>query len=75
MGKAQAFLNDEAEYQLNYYEKCNYKSGHEQFNVYHVGHLNNTLRSNLKTICANCQRTMREPGRKVVPRRLLSSSQ
>ena len=50
--------------QLNYCEKCNYKSEYkEQFNVYHVdGDLNNTLRSNLKTICANCQRTMQKKG-------------
>ena len=52
--------------QLSYCEKCNYKSEHtEQFNVYHVdGNLNNTLRSNLKTICANCQRTMQKQGAK-----------
>jgi len=50
--------------QLEICEKCNYKSNHkEQFNVYHVdGDLNNTLRSNLKTICANCQRIMQKQG-------------
>lgn len=45
-------------------EKCGYKSKHiEQFNVYHVdGNLNNTKPTNLKTICANCQRTLHKEG-------------
>jgi hypothetical protein len=45
-------------------EKCGFKSKHkEQFNVYHIdGNLNNTRHSNLKTICANCQRIMQKQG-------------
>jgi hypothetical protein len=45
-------------------EKCNYKSKHvEQFNVFHVdGNLNNCRPSNLKTICANCQRIVQKEG-------------
>ena len=52
--------------QLDTCEKCNHHSNHkEQFNVYHIdGDLNNTLRSNLKTICANCQRLMQKQGAK-----------
>ena len=52
--------------QLDTCEKCNHHSNHkEQFNVYHIdGDLNNTLRSNLKTICANCQRLMQKQGTK-----------
>ena len=45
-------------------EKCGYKSRHpEQFNVFHVdGDLNNCRPSNLKTICANCQRILQKEG-------------
>ena len=45
-------------------EKCGYSSNHtEQFNVYHVdGDLNNCRPSNLKTICANCQRILQKTG-------------
>lgn len=45
-------------------EKCNFKSLHsEQFNVYHIdGDLNNCRTSNLKTICANCQRIIQKEG-------------
>ncbi len=45
-------------------EKCGYKSKHfEQFNVFHIdGNLNNCHYSNLKTICANCQRTLHKEG-------------
>lgn len=45
-------------------EKCGYKSKHpEQFNVFHVdGNLNNCRPANLKTICANCQRTLHKEG-------------
>ena len=43
-------------------EKCNYKAK-EQFNVFHIdGDLNNCRPSNLKTICANCQRIMQKQG-------------
>lgn len=43
-------------------EKCGYKSKHpEQFNVFHIdGNLNNCSPTNLKTICANCQRIMQK---------------
>lgn len=45
-------------------EKCGYRSKHpEQFNVYHIdGDLNNCRPANLKTICANCQRTLQKEG-------------
>ena len=48
----------------DYCEKCGYKSKHpEQFNVFHVdGNLNNCRPSNLKTICANCQRVLHKEG-------------
>lgn len=45
-------------------DKCGFKSRHgEQFNVFHVdGDLNNCRPSNLKTLCANCQRVMQKEG-------------
>ena len=45
-------------------EKCGFKSKHsEQFNVFHIdGDLNNCRPNNLKTICANCQRTLQKEG-------------
>ena len=45
-------------------DKCGYKSKYkEQFNVFHVdGNLNNSRPSNLKTVCANCQRTLHKEG-------------
>jgi len=45
-------------------EKCGYKSQYdEQFNVYHIdGNLKNCKISNLKTICANCQRILHKEG-------------
>jgi hypothetical protein len=45
-------------------EKCGFKSKHpEQFNVYHVdGNLDNCRPSNLKTVCANCQRIIQKEG-------------
>jgi hypothetical protein len=45
-------------------DKCGYKSKYEeQFNVYHVdGDLNNCRPSNLKTVCANCQRILQKEG-------------
>lgn len=48
----------------NYCEKCSFTSKHaEQFNVFHIdGDLNNTRPSNLKTICANCQRIIQKEG-------------
>ena len=41
-------------------DKCGYKSdSSEQFNVFHIdGHMNNCNFKNLKTVCANCQRTL-----------------
>ena len=48
----------------DYCEKCGFKSKYsEQFNVYHIdGDLNNCRPSNLKTICANCQRIIQKEG-------------
>jgi hypothetical protein len=48
----------------NHCEKCGFKSKHlEQFNVFHIdGNLGNCRPSNLKTICANCQRTLQKEG-------------
>lgn len=45
-------------------EKCNFSSAHpEQFNVYHIdGDLSNCRYSNLKTVCANCQRILQKTG-------------
>ena len=45
-------------------DKCCYKSKYrEQFNVFHVyGNLNNSRPANLKTVCANCQRTLHKEG-------------
>lgn len=47
-----------------YCEKCGFKSKYlEQFNVFHVdGNLDNCRPSNLKTICANCQRVLYKEG-------------
>ena len=45
-------------------DKCGYKSPHSAvFNVFHIdGNLNNCRHSNLKTVCANCQRTLHQEG-------------
>jgi len=45
-------------------EKCNFSSKHpEQFSVYHIdGDLNNCRPTNLKTVCANCQRILQKIG-------------
>jgi hypothetical protein len=45
-------------------DKCGYKSPHKEvFNVFHVdGNLNNCRHTNLKTVCANCQRTLHQEG-------------
>ena len=45
-------------------EKCSFKSKYsEVFNVFHIdGDLNNCRPNNLKTICANCQRTLQKEG-------------
>ena len=45
-------------------EKCGFKSKHkEQFNVFHIDeNLNNVRPTNLKTICANCQRVLHKEG-------------
>lgn len=44
----------------NVCDKCGFNSRHsEQFNVYHIdGDLTNCRFSNLKTICANCERIL-----------------
>ena len=45
-------------------DKCGYKSEYPiQFNVFHIdGHMNNCNFKNLKTVCANCQRTLHKEG-------------
>lgn len=45
-------------------DKCGFKGKHEeQFNVFHIdGDLNNNKHSNLKTVCANCQRILHKNG-------------
>jgi hypothetical protein len=45
-------------------EKCNYTSKHsEQFNVFYIdGNLTNNRYTNLKTVCANCQRILHKEG-------------
>ena len=45
-------------------EKCSFKSKYsEVFNVFHIdGDLQNCRPNNLKTICANCQRTLQKEG-------------
>lgn len=45
-------------------DKCGFTSKYDdQFNVYHVdGDLTNCRFTNLKTICANCQRTLQREG-------------
>ena len=45
-------------------DKCGFKSQHsEVFNVFHVdGDLTNFRFSNLKTVCANCQRLLHRHG-------------
>ena len=47
-------------------EKCGYKSKHaEQFDVYHIdGRLDNCRPTNLKTVCANCQRILSKTGQR-----------
>jgi hypothetical protein len=48
----------------NFCEKCGFKSRHqEQFDVYHIdGDLDNSRVTNLKTVCANCQRILQKEG-------------
>ena len=45
-------------------EKCNYSSKHdEQFNVFYVdGNQKNNRITNIKTVCANCQRILHKEG-------------
>ncbi len=47
-------------------DKCGFGSPYpEVFSVYHVdGDLNNCKFTNLKTVCANCQRTLHREGAK-----------
>lgn len=48
----------------NQCDKCGYRSNFsEVFNVFHIdGDLNNCKHSNLKTVCANCQRLLHREG-------------
>jgi len=48
----------------NQCDRCNFKSQHtEIFNVFHVdGNLKNCRFTNLKTVCANCQRVLHKEG-------------
>ena len=48
----------------NVCDKCGFKSPHlETFNVFHVdGNLTNCRYTNLKTVCANCQRLLHREG-------------
>ena len=48
----------------NYCDKCGFKSQHaDVFNVFHIdGDLNNCKHTNLKTVCANCQRVLHKEG-------------
>jgi hypothetical protein len=50
--------------QRDHCEKCGYKSKFKEvFNVFHVdGDLTNCRPSNLKTVCANCQRSLHREG-------------
>lgn len=45
-------------------DRCGFKSPHpESFNVFHVdGELTNCKFTNLKTVCANCQRVLHKEG-------------
>jgi len=45
-------------------DKCGFKSPHKEvFNVFHVdGNLDNCKQTNLKTVCANCQRVLHREG-------------
>ncbi len=45
-------------------DKCGFTSKYlEQFNVFHVdGNMNNSRPTNLKTVCANCQRILAKEG-------------
>jgi hypothetical protein len=45
-------------------DKCGFKSNFKEvFNVFHVdGDLNNCRHTNLKTVCANCQRLLHKQG-------------
>jgi hypothetical protein len=45
-------------------DKCGFKSPHtEVFAVFHIdGDLNNCKHTNLKTVCANCQRVLHKDG-------------
>lgn len=47
-------------------DKCGFKSRHpEIFNVFYIdGNLRNNKITNLKTICANCQRVLHQEGMK-----------
>jgi hypothetical protein len=67
---ARGFASEEPLWKQSNYEKksmcdrCGFKSPHEEtFNVFHVdGNLTNCRHSNLKTVCANCQRLLHKEG-------------
>jgi hypothetical protein len=48
----------------NICDKCGFKSLHKEvFAVFHIdGDLNNCKHTNLKTVCANCQRILHKEG-------------
>jgi len=50
--------------QKDFCEKCGHKSKFKEiFNVFHIdGDLNNCRPANLKTVCANCQRSLHREG-------------
>ena len=45
-------------------DKCGFNSPHKEvFSVFHIdGDLNNCATTNLKTVCANCQRVLHKEG-------------
>ena len=45
-------------------DRCGFASQHKkQFNVFHIdGNLNNCRQTNLRSVCANCQRILQELG-------------
>lgn len=50
--------------QKDFCEKCGFKGKYSAvFNVFHIdGNLDNCRPANLKTVCANCQRTLHQEG-------------
>lgn len=52
--------------QKDHCEKCGHRSKFKEvFNVFHIdGDLNNCRPNNLKTVCANCQRSLHREGQR-----------